>query len=141
FSVNGIHDSSLSVSTPARAAGDTRTGTERTALCSKLNDNRMGVNVVTLRTLFPQCRGFTLAGLQAYLAFTATVKHGNFAGAAREMGLSASAVAKSVSRLETDLGVRLFHRTTRQVTLTSDGHELHERCKHITDEIEALRND
>ncbi|MFL6604748.1 MAG: LysR family transcriptional regulator [Steroidobacteraceae bacterium] len=82
-----------------------------------------------------------MAGLQAYLAFTETVKHGNFAGAAREMGLSASAVAKSVSRLETDLGVRLFHRTTRQVTLTSDGQELHERCKHITDEIEALRND
>ena len=82
-----------------------------------------------------------MAGLQAYLAFTATVKHGNFAGAAREMGQSASAVAKSISRLETDLGVRLFHRTTRQVTLTSDGHELHERCKHITEEIEALRNE
>lgn len=82
-----------------------------------------------------------MAGLQAYLAFAETVKHGNFAGAAREMGLSASAVAKSIGRLEEDLGVRLFHRTTRQVTLTSDGHELHERCKHISDEIEALRND
>lgn len=82
-----------------------------------------------------------MAGLQAYLAFAATVKHGNFAGAAREMGLSASAVAKSISRLEEDLGVRLFHRTTRQVTLTSDGLELHARCKHISDEIEALRNE
>lgn len=82
-----------------------------------------------------------MAGLQAYLAFTETVKHGNFAGAAREMGISASAVAKSIGRLEEDLGIRLFHRTTRKVTLTSDGHELHERCKHITDEIEALRND
>ena len=82
-----------------------------------------------------------MAGLQAYLAFLETVKRGNFAAAGREMGMSASAVAKSIGRLETDLGIRLFHRTTRQVTLTSDGQMLFERCKRITDEIEALRDE
>jgi DNA-binding transcriptional LysR family regulator len=82
-----------------------------------------------------------MAGLQAFLAFTETAKHGGFAGAAREMGLSASAVAKSVGRLEEDLGLRLFHRTTRQVTLTSEGHELYARCRRIVGEIEALRDE
>lgn len=40
-----------------------------------------------------------MAGLQAYVAFAESARHGNFAAAARELGLSASAVAKSVARL------------------------------------------
>ncbi len=68
-----------------------------------------------------------MAGLQAFIAFSETARHGGFAGAARELGVSPSAVAKSVARLESDLGLRLFHRTTRKVALTSEGHELFER--------------
>jgi DNA-binding transcriptional LysR family regulator len=82
-----------------------------------------------------------VAGLQAFLAFAETAKRGSFAAAARELGLSASAVAKAVARLEDDLGLRLCHRTTRQVALTSDGHELYERCRRIVEEIDALRDD
>jgi DNA-binding transcriptional LysR family regulator len=82
-----------------------------------------------------------MAGLQTFLAFAETAKRGSFAAAARELGLSASAVAKAVARLEDHLGLRLCHRTTRQVALTSDGHELYERCRRIVDEIEALRDD
>jgi len=81
-----------------------------------------------------------MAGLQAYIAFAETVKRGGFAGAARELGLSPSAVAKSITRLEAELGVRLFHRTTRTVALTSEGHELAERCRRIVEEVEALRD-
>jgi len=81
-----------------------------------------------------------MAGLQAYIAFAETVKRGGFAGAARELGLSPSAVAKSITRLEAGLGVRLFHRTTRTVALTSEGHELAERCRRIVEEVEALRD-
>jgi LysR family transcriptional regulator, regulator for bpeEF and oprC len=82
-----------------------------------------------------------MAGLQAYIAFAETVKRGGFAGAARELGLSPSAVAKSITRLEAELGVRLFHRTTRTVALTSEGHELAERCRRIVEEVEALRDE
>lgn len=82
-----------------------------------------------------------MAGLQPLLAFAETAKRGSFAAAARELGLSPSAVAKAVARLEDDLGLRLCHRTTRQVALTSDGHELFERCRRIVEEIEALRDD
>jgi len=82
-----------------------------------------------------------VAGVQTFLAFAETVKRGSFVRAAQELGLSASAVAKSVGRLEADLGLRLFHRTTRRVALTSEGRELYERCQRIVGEIEALRDD
>jgi LysR family transcriptional regulator, regulator for bpeEF and oprC len=80
-----------------------------------------------------------MTGIQGLAAFAATARHGSFTAAARELGLSPSAVAKSVARLETDLGLRLFQRTTRQVSLTSDGHELQQRCQGIVDDIDALR--
>ncbi|HEX6944894.1 MAG TPA: LysR family transcriptional regulator, partial [Casimicrobiaceae bacterium] len=78
-------------------------------------------------------------GLQGMTAFAETVRQGSFAAAARELGLSPSAVAKSVARLEQDLGLRLLHRTTREVSLTSDGHSLYERCRGIVEAIDALR--
>lgn len=82
-----------------------------------------------------------MTGLQALLAFAETVRHGSFAQAARELGLSPSAVAKSVGRLEDDLGLRLVHRTTRRVAPTSDGRALYDRCRRIAAEVEALRED
>ena len=82
-----------------------------------------------------------MAGITTLLAFAETVRHASFAGAAREMGLSASAVAKSVARLEAELGLRLLHRTTRQVSLTADGAELYERCRRIVDDMAALREE
>lgn len=82
-----------------------------------------------------------MVGVQAFVAFAETAKRGGFAAAARELGLGASAVAKSVARLEAELGLRLFHRTTRQVSLTSDGRRLYARCQRLIDELEALRAD
>jgi len=82
-----------------------------------------------------------MLGLQGLTAFTETVRHGSFAAAARALGLTPSAVAKSVARLEEDLGVRLLFRTTREVSLTSDGRDLAERCRRVVDEIDALRGE
>lgn len=82
-----------------------------------------------------------VASLQTLLAFAETARSGSFAAAARELGLSPSAVAKSVARLEQDFGLRLFHRSTRQVALTVDGHELFARCERILGEMEALRDE
>lgn len=82
-----------------------------------------------------------MAGLPGLLAFAETARRASFAAAARELGLTSSAVAKSVARLEQDLGVRLFHRTTRKVALTSDGRALFARCERIVDELQALRDD
>ncbi|WP_197893857.1 LysR family transcriptional regulator [Variovorax sp. PBS-H4] len=73
------------------------------------------------------------------LTFTETVKHGSFAAAARELGTTPSTVAKAVARLESTLRLRLFHRTTRRVTLTSDGERLFDRCQRVISEIEELQ--
>jgi LysR family transcriptional regulator for bpeEF and oprC len=80
-------------------------------------------------------------GLQPVLAFAETAKRGNFAAASREIGCTPSTLAKAVGRLETRLGVRLFHRTTRQVTLTDDGRRLFARCQRVLAELDALQEE
>lgn len=77
--------------------------------------------------------------LQQFLAFAETAKHGSFAAAARQLGGAPSTLAKAVARLEAALGVKLFHRTTRQVTLTPDGERLFQRCQRVLAEVEDLQ--
>jgi DNA-binding transcriptional LysR family regulator len=79
-----------------------------------------------------------MPAFQSLLAFSETAKRGSFAAASREIGSDPSTLAKSVSRLEASLGLRLFHRTTRQVRLTPDGERLFERCQRLLAEFEAL---
>jgi DNA-binding transcriptional LysR family regulator len=83
----------------------------------------------------------SMHGLQPLLAFAETAKRGNFAAASREIGCTPSTLAKAVSRLEARLGIRLFHRTTRQVTLTDDGQRLFTRCQRVLAELELLQED
>lgn len=80
-----------------------------------------------------------MAGLQQFIAFAETAKHGGFAAAARELGQTPSTLAKAVARLEAELGVKLFHRSTRQVTLTPDGERLFQRCQRVLAEVEDLQ--
>ena len=82
-----------------------------------------------------------MQGLQQFLAFAQTARRGSFAAAARDLGGSPSTLAKSVARLETSLGVKLFHRTTRQVSLTADGERLFHRCERVLAEFEDLKAD
>ncbi|MFO1328893.1 MAG: LysR family transcriptional regulator [Rubrivivax sp.] len=82
-----------------------------------------------------------MQGLQQFLAFAQVARRGSFAAAARDLGGSPSTLAKSVARLEAALGVKLFHRTTRQVRLTSDGERLFHRCERVLAEFEDLRAD
>jgi DNA-binding transcriptional LysR family regulator len=53
--------------------------------------------------------------------FVAAAHAGSFSAAARQLGLTSAAVGKNVARLETSLGVRLFHRSTRKLSLTEAG--------------------
>ena len=80
-----------------------------------------------------------MSGLQQFVAFAETAKHGGFAAAAREQGVAPSTLAKAVLRLEQSLGVKLFHRTTRQVSLTPDGQRLFARCQRVLAEFEDLQ--
>lgn len=69
-------------------------------------------------------------------AFTHVVSAGGFAAAAREMGMSRSAVNKLVIALENELGAQLLHRSTRVVTPTETGLAFHERCLEILASLE-----
>lgn len=60
--------------------------------------------------------------------FAQVVQHRGFAAAARRLEITTSAVSRSVSRLERQLGVKLLHRTTRALSLTEIGAEVHDAC-------------
>lgn len=70
-------------------------------------------------------------------AFTQVVTFGGFAAAAREMGLSRSAVNKLVIGLENELSVQLLHRSTRRVSPTATGLAFYDRCVEILASLEA----
>lgn len=80
----------------------------------------------------------TLSGLEI---FVETAQSQSFVATGRKIGISASAVSKSISRLEERVGVRLFQRSTRTVRLTSEGEVFLERCKRILAEIQAAEDD
>lgn len=69
--------------------------------------------------------------------FVEVVDSGSFSRAAQRLGLTRSAVAKSIARLEQRLDTRLFQRTTRSQTLTEDGLAFHERCVRALGELSA----
>jgi DNA-binding transcriptional LysR family regulator len=75
--------------------------------------------------------------LAGFTAFVQAAEMRSFVAAGRVLGISASAVGKSIARLEERLGVRLFHRSTRSIALTSEGTVFLERCRRILGEIEA----
>ncbi len=68
--------------------------------------------------------------------FTRAVEEGSFSAAARDLDLTPSAVSKQIRRLEDRLGVRLFNRTTRRISLTEAGQGYYERSARIIQEIE-----
>ncbi len=69
--------------------------------------------------------------------FERVAERGSFAGAAKDTGLTPSAVSKLVSRLEQRLGVRLVTRTTRRLALTSEGEAFLRRSREILAAIDA----
>jgi DNA-binding transcriptional LysR family regulator len=75
--------------------------------------------------------------LSGFAVFVQVAETRSFVAAGRLLGVSASAVGKGVARLEERLGVRLFHRSTRSVTLTAEGALFLERSRRVLAEIEA----
>ena len=74
--------------------------------------------------------------LLTMMAFVRVAESGSFTAAAAQLGVSVSAVAKAVTRLEEDLGVQLLVRTTRKLALNDDGREFFSRCQRILNDIE-----
>lgn len=73
--------------------------------------------------------------VNAVLIFLKVAELGGFVAAARSLDLPKSTVSLKVNALEQRLGVRLFHRTTRQVSLTEEGRLYYENCLPILDAL------
>lgn len=79
-----------------------------------------------------------LTRLTGLIAFARAGSMGSYTAAARSLSISPSAVSKSVQRLEHDLGVSLFTRTTRSLKLTPEGRDLHERALRLLRDAEEI---
>jgi DNA-binding transcriptional LysR family regulator len=75
----------------------------------------------------------SLAGI---LAFIKAADTGSFTRAAQLLDVTPAAVSKGIQRLEDQLETRLFHRTTRQLSLTEDGQRYYESCAQAIRDIE-----
>ena len=73
--------------------------------------------------------------------FVCAVDQGGFAAAANHLGLSASTVSKGMARLENDINIKLFHRSTRQVHLTDAGSRYLSTARQITLELERCEQE
>jgi DNA-binding transcriptional LysR family regulator len=66
------------------------------------------------------------------------VESGSFSAVARQQGASQSAVTRQIAQLEQHFGLRLFHRTTRRLSLTDDGQALLGHARHVLETAEEM---
>jgi DNA-binding transcriptional LysR family regulator len=78
--------------------------------------------------------------LNETLIFVKVVEQGSFIAAAKSLGLPKTTVSRKVQELETRLGARLLHRTTRRLGLTEAGSIYHEHCQRIARELEEAES-
>lgn len=76
-----------------------------------------------------------LLNLRAFVRVADTL---NFSEAAASLRLARSSVSKLIQDLEVELGTRLIQRSTRQVTLTADGHAFRKRCLDLIRDVESM---
>ncbi len=74
--------------------------------------------------------------INALRIFVAVAEAGSFVAGGKAMGLTRSAAGKALARLEAYLETRLFQRTTRRLSLTTEGHEFYHRCCQLLENLE-----
>ncbi|MBJ9424825.1 LysR family transcriptional regulator [Acinetobacter seifertii] len=76
--------------------------------------------------------------LHQFFIFTEVAKRQSFSEVAHRLDLPRSTVTSAIQQLETHYGVRLFHRTTRKVSLTQDGQRILPECQNLLFDYEQL---
>jgi DNA-binding transcriptional LysR family regulator len=76
----------------------------------------------------------TLANLESFIR---SAQCGSFSASARRLGVTPAAVSRNVAMLERNLGVRLFQRSSRSLTLTEDGERF---LASVTDGVESIQS-
>lgn len=79
--------------------------------------------------------------LQLIQTFCEVARRGSFSATARAQGVVPATVSKAIAKLEERFGLRLFHRTTRKVTLTDAGHLLYERSGALLELIDLTQGE
>ena len=77
-----------------------------------------------------------MLSVDALIAFVAVIDTGSFSAAAGRLGQTPSGVSRTISRLESQLGTTLIHRTTRRLDLTEEGQWLLERARRVIADLE-----
>lgn len=80
-----------------------------------------------------------LDNLRGMAVFASVVRHASFSGAAKELGITTSAVSQQIRSLENDMGVVLLHRSTRKLSLTEAGTSFYESAKDVVAAAEQGR--
>lgn len=78
--------------------------------------------------------------IQPLRVFTRVAELKSFTQAAESLGLPKASVSAQIQQLETELGTRLLHRTTRQVQLTHEGLAFYERSQDLLADLEELQS-
>lgn len=76
--------------------------------------------------------------IETLRTFIRVVETGSLSAVAREMSASQSTVSRQITQLEEHFGVRLFHRTTRHLSLTDDGESLHAHARGLLETVEGM---
>ena len=79
--------------------------------------------------------------IEALQVFSEVARTLNFSQAAQRLGTSAAYVSKRIQSLESDLGCKLFHRSTRHVSLTEPGEQVLERARQILEDVAELHEE
>ena len=78
--------------------------------------------------------------IDAMRIFVRVAEVASFTQTADTMGLPKASISTAVQQLESELGTRLLHRTTRRVQMTQDGQVFYERCKDLLADFDELQN-
>ena len=70
-----------------------------------------------------------LDNLRSMAVFACVVERGSFSGAARDLGITTSAVSQQIRSLEEEMDVTLLHRSTRKLSLTEAGQAFFQSCQ------------
>ena len=82
-----------------------------------------------------------LKQLSRLMVFAEVVKQASFTGAAKQLGISKSAVSQQIKSLEADMDIRILNRTTRGVSTTALGEKLLSRCQVLKDQVDLVFKD
>jgi LysR family transcriptional activator of dmlA len=90
--------------------------------------------------IFSKMETMKIQNLEDLIAFTKVAETSGFSSAAKALGVPVSVVSKRISRLEDQLGVRLFQRSTRAVHLTEDGGLLMPQIQRLIGDIREIED-